>query len=281
MAPLRRCLRLVALVIVTAAAFAAALLLRLRARLFFVRHDGRPAVVRAWARAVAAVIGLRVDASGPVPRPPCLVVANHVSYLDIIVLGTKVPAVLVAKSDVANWPIIGTLCRAAGTLFIDRASRFRLPSVLAEMARVLDTGGAIIVFQEGTSTDGRRVQAFRSSALEPVAAGGYPVQYAALFYQTGIGMPPAEQAVCWWGDMTLVDHLWRLLALPSVTARLRFGADPGGARDRRTLALRLHAAVAGSLADIRASALPDEHDTQRRAAAPCGPQADAGPDAVF
>lgn len=177
-------------------------------------------------------------------------------YTDGLKSLTCVPAVFVAKSDVAQWPVAGTICRAAGTLFIDRTDRWRLPTVLGTIARVLDTGGAVIVFPEGTSSDGRRVLPFNSSTLEPVAACGHRVYYAALAYETAGGFPPAELALCWWGDMTLVDHLWELLTLPSVSARLRFGIDPGGEIDRRALAKRLHHSVSTAHAELKAETGP-------------------------
>lgn len=245
-------MRAAALVAGTVIAYTVVLVLSWRARLFYVRKDGRPDVFRVWARFAAWTMGISIHADGPVPEPPCLVVANHLSYLDIIVLGSFVPAVFVAKSDVAQWPVAGVMCRAAGTLFIDRADRWRLPTVLGNIARVLDTGGAVVVFPEGTSSDGRRVLPFNSSTLEPVAACGHRLYFAALVYDTPGGLLPPELTVCWWGDMTLVDHLWRLLTLPAVSARLRFGIDPGGESDRRALAKRLHHSVGTAHAELKA-----------------------------
>lgn len=249
-------MRAVALAAETVVAYTVVLVLSWRARLFYVRTDGRPDVFRVWARCAAWTIGLEIHADGPIPEPPCLVVCNHLSYLDIIVLGSCVPAVFVAKSNVAQWPVVGAMCRAAGTLFIDRTDRWRLPTVLGNIARVLDTGGAVVVFPEGTSSDGRRVLPFNSSTLEPVAACGHRVSYAALVYDTAGGLPPAELTVCWWGDMTLVDHLWGVLTLSSVSARLRFGIDPGGETDRRALAKRLHHSVSTAHAELQAETGP-------------------------
>jgi 1-acyl-sn-glycerol-3-phosphate acyltransferase len=200
---------------------------------------------------VARIVGLRVVVDGPVPSAPGLLVANHLSYLDIIVLGSIVPAVFVARGDLAGWPVVGPVARAAGTLFIERSDRWRLPSVLAEVRRVIDTGGRVIVFPEGTSSDGRQVLPFRSSTLEPVAAVGLPVAWAALQYETGPGLPPPEQAVCSWGKMTLAGHLCRLLMLPRVTGHVQFGRYPGGEPDRRELACRLQRAVSDAHASLQ------------------------------
>jgi 1-acyl-sn-glycerol-3-phosphate acyltransferase len=251
MGKLRIALRLVALAAATGIAYVVVLLLHVRAQIVSVHTDRRPAVCRVWARCVARIVGLRIHSVGPLPVAPCVVVANHLSYLDIVVLGASVPAVFVAKSDMAAWPFLGRPARAAGTLFIDRTNRFLLPSALAAITRVLDRGGNVVVFPEGTSSDGRRVLPFKSSPFEPAAAGGHRVYYAALLYETGPGMPHPEQAVCWWGDMTLLGHLCGLLALPRVTARIQFGVDPGGEPGRRAMANRLHRSVSDAHAELR------------------------------
>jgi 1-acyl-sn-glycerol-3-phosphate acyltransferase len=251
-AHLRALARATVIAIQTVLAMIAVLLLAARASLFYVRSDGRPAVMRLWARSVAWAMGLRIVASGPLPDAPCLIVANHLSYIDIIVLGSLVPAVFVAKTEVARWPLLGPASRAAGTLFTDRQNRWRLPTLLAGINRILDTGGVVVLFPEGTSSDGQRVLPFRSAVLEPASAGGYRVFFAALAYRTPATAPPAREAVCWWGDMTLIDHLWRMLALRRITARVVFGRDAGDHADRRATALRLHTAVSEAHAGLLA-----------------------------
>jgi 1-acyl-sn-glycerol-3-phosphate acyltransferase len=133
---------------------------------------------------------------------------NHLGYLDILMLATQVDAPFVAKAEVAHWPVIGLLCRSVGTIFIDRARKRDLPRVIDEMVAALQRGRRVIFFPEGTSTSGATVLPFRSPLFEATIRTGVPVRYASLAYCTPKGAPPAHQVVCWWGDMTFIDHVY-------------------------------------------------------------------------
>lgn len=203
----------------------------------------RAGVTRAWARALLAVLGVRLEVEGRPPEPPFLLVANHLGYLDVLVLAATVPTVFVAKAEIAGWPVFGALARAGGTVFVDRAARREIPRVAAEMRRVLEEGRGVVLFPEGTSTCGAEVAPFRPSLLAPAAAGSLPVSWAVLGYATPAGSPPAHLAVCWWGDMPLPGHLLGLLALPAIDARVTFGSEAVADPDRKRLADRLHEEV--------------------------------------
>lgn len=209
------------------------------------------ALVRAWGRGVAAILGLRITVDGEPPEPPFLLVSNHLSYVDIVTLMSQMPAVFVAKSEVAGWPFLGRLSRAANTIFVDRARRADVVRVNELIGAVLDSGRGLVMFPEGTSSRGHEVLPFRTSLLEPAIRIGHPVSYAALSYRTPAGSPPASTSVCWWGDMTFLGHFYGLLMLPSFSARLVFGAEPVRAENRRDLADRLRAAVARQFAPLR------------------------------
>jgi 1-acyl-sn-glycerol-3-phosphate acyltransferase len=118
---------------------------------------------------------------------------------------------------------------------------------MGEIQGVLDAGQGVLLFAEGTSSAGDRVLPFRSPLLEVAARGGIPVSYAGLRYRTGPGMPPAGEAVSWWRDVSLADHLFGLLRLPGFEAELVFGEEPLVGEERKDLALRLRSAVAGTL----------------------------------
>jgi 1-acyl-sn-glycerol-3-phosphate acyltransferase len=205
------------------------------------------ALQRAWARRLLRIVGARLSVRGE-PGPCELLVTNHLSYVDILVLSAQVDAVFVAKSEIASWPIAGTLCRTVGTLFVDRERRRVLPEVVQAVAAAAREGRTVVVFPEGTSTDGSHVLPFKPSLLEAAAREGWRVGWAALRYRTGEGGPPASEAICWWRDMTLLPHLRRLLALPGFEAELTFGetlvADP----DRKRLAGLLWHAVRAQVA---------------------------------
>ena len=197
-------------------------------------------VMRWWGRIFLAVLGIEVELSGPAPRPPFILVANHSSYLDIPLLASAAGGVFVAKHEIAGWPLIGFVVRGMGTVFVNRGVRRDIPRVLERIGEVLDLGDGVILFPEGTSTPGDEVAPFRPSLLEAPARGRLPVSCAAISYRTGDGEPPARTAVCWWGDMTLFDHVWRLAKLRGVQARLAFGDGTATADNRKELAADLH-----------------------------------------
>lgn len=199
--------------------------------------------VRTWARAVARTLCLRVTVDGAVPAPPYFLVANHLSYLDVIALWTQVDGAFLAKAEVARWPVIGFLARSVGTCFIDRTRKSDVPRAVAALERALHERGGVIVFPEGTSSAGEHVLPFRPSIFQVAAASGTAVCCASLAYETGDDEPPASQSVCWWGDMTFGAHLYRLFGLREVRARITFSGERLAHADRKLLAARAHALV--------------------------------------
>ncbi len=192
-----------------------------------------------WARIAAFILGLKIDASCNAPAAPFLLVSNHLSYVDVVVFASQLDCLFVAKKDVESWPIIGSLCRSFGTIFIDRRNQRDLARVNGEIARALEDGCGVILFAEGTSSDGSTVLPFRSSLLEAAARGALPVSYAAVSYRVLGDDPPARLSVCWWGDMTFVSHFAGLLGLKRIQATVSFGSDEIRADDRKVLAERL------------------------------------------
>lgn len=207
---------------------------RLRCRNFIFRN---------WARGVLRAINARVSASGMAPEAPFILVANHLSYVDIALIASRVDAVFIAKSEIASWPLVGLLCKSVGTLFVNRSLRRDVPRVVAEIERVLEDGQGVALFAEGTSSGGTEVLKFRPSLLEVAARQSTPVSYASLSYRTGSEVDPARSRVCWWGNMPFAPHAWRLLTLPGFDATLAFGGEPILDDDRKRLAERLHAEV--------------------------------------
>jgi 1-acyl-sn-glycerol-3-phosphate acyltransferase len=202
---------------------------------------------RLWARGALALLGVEVDVRGVPPAAPFLLVCNHLGYLDVLVLASRLDAAFVAKAEVASWPMIGLLCRSMGTLFVDRGRKSSLPAALAAIEGELSRGRGVVLFPEGTSSDGARVLPFHPSLLAAALRAGMPVSWAALQYRTPRGAPPAGDAVCWWGEMAFLPHLWNLLALPGIEAKLRLGDEQVAGGDRKELADRLWAAIAARL----------------------------------
>lgn len=205
-----------------------------------------PAIVRAVCRAVLAIIGLKVEPEGQAMAGPGAMVANHASWLDILVLNSLARVVFVAKAEVAGWPAIGPLARAAGTVFI-RRERSDAHVQRALLAERIGSGTQILFFPEGTSTDGRRVLAFKPTlfaAFFETTLPGFAIQPVTVVYTA----PPGHDArfYGWWGDMGLGGHLLAVLAAPRHgRVRVVFHAPLTVAdfADRKALARAAEAAV--------------------------------------
>jgi 1-acyl-sn-glycerol-3-phosphate acyltransferase len=213
-------------------------------------------------RYLRAVIGVRVTVRGePTPRRPLLLVANHVSWLDIAILGSLFPLSFIAKAEVGRWPVIGHLSRLQRTLYVDRERRSATATTNSEMAGRLASGDALVLFAEGTSSDGTRVQPFRSSLLggvrEAIRRAGtnepIPVQPLAICYRGYRGLPIdrwRRARYAWFGDMELAPHAPALIADGVIEVDLVFGeaVDYAEATDRKRLARSLEREVATMLA---------------------------------
>lgn len=196
-------------------------------------------LMRAWSRGVCALLGLRVTVRGRPPSPPFLLVANHLSYVDIVVLAACAEGVFVARGDLSGWPVLGRLSRSVDTLYVDRRNRRDLPRIGASMRAMLREGRGVYLFPEGTSSGGASILPFKPAILDLAARHSIPVWYAAISYRTPAGSAPASQAVCWWGDMTFIKHLVALAGLPGFEARVAFGEEPLLDTDRKALAAGL------------------------------------------
>lgn len=207
------------------------------------RRAWRSRCVSSWATAIANAVGVRLHVSGPIPSAPFLLVSNHLSYLDIIVLLSLTDGRFVARHDLGSWPFIGLLVRAGGTILVERERRADAAAAARAMREALDEGNGVVLFPEGTSTAGHHVLPFRSSLFEPAVQLGQPVSTVALRYETPDGSPSATDSVCWWGDMPFASHVWGVLMLPRIDAHVAFGREPVSGGDRKRLAAAAHESV--------------------------------------
>jgi 1-acyl-sn-glycerol-3-phosphate acyltransferase len=207
------------------------------------REAWRRRLFRIWTRAALRALGVELTVVGEVPTEPGFLVSNHLGYLDIPVLAACLPAVFVSKAEVRNWPVLGRMSRSMRTIYVRREKKRELPAVNREIGAALGRGDSIVVFPEGTSTNGSYLAAFRTSLLAPPAAAGLPVRYACLHYETEPGDLPPSVAVAWWGDMAFTPHVHDLLGLSRIRARVTFGSDPIREYDRKLLAEKLWQAV--------------------------------------
>ncbi|NNF03955.1 MAG: 1-acyl-sn-glycerol-3-phosphate acyltransferase [Rhodothermales bacterium] len=206
-------------------------------------------IVQHWSRGLARIIGMRRVVIGTPPEPPFCLVANHLSYIDVLVLHACTKGVLISRADVAKWPGIGFLARIAGTLFINRRRIRQIMDINEQIRAVLDRGDGVLFFPEGTSTAGDDVSRFRSPLLNYPAALSYPVHFAAIDYKSDSF--DVRKHVCWWADMTFVDHLYTLLTKPGFQARVRFGNAPITESNRKELAARLEDKVRALYEPVR------------------------------
>lgn len=213
----------------------------------YARFGGRPSLairsrcLQANCRRLLRVLRADVRATGCAPARG-LLVSNHLSYVDILLLGATAPCVFVAKSDVRRWPVLGPLTALAGTLYIHRERRSDASRMSGEIRRALDDGLLVVLFPEGTSTGGDVVLPFKSSLLGAIEGTKHPLTPAAIAYALRDG--DAAKEVCYWRDMTLLPHLWNLLGKQTLRAEVAFGrTERPGADDRKALSIRLHAEV--------------------------------------
>ena len=201
--------------------------------------------VQVWSRGMLRRIGIELVVKGqPDMRGPLMLVANHISWLDITSLHAARFCRFISKADIAQWPFIGKLASGIGTLFLERTSRRDAMRVVHHMADSLRAGDVLAVFPEGTTSDGRSLLPFHANLIEAAIVANVPVQPVALqFIDRTTGQP--SFAPCYIDDDTLAGSVWRTLVTPGITVVITFGElQLAEGRDRRTWALALQHAVA-------------------------------------
>ena len=209
---------------------------------------GRHERIRWWSVGLLRAVGMTVQLSGVAPRPGAtLVVANHVSWLDIAAIHAAAPhARFVSKADVLAWPLLGWLIKNAGTLFIERERKRDAVRVVHAMAEALQAGDTVAVFPEGTTGAGAELLPFHANLLQAAIATATPVQPIVLrFADAAQAYSPA---VAYIGETTLLQSVWRVACARGLTAHVQV-MPPVGTRhaDRRALALHLRDVMAAEL----------------------------------
>ncbi|WP_322515865.1 lysophospholipid acyltransferase family protein [Rhodopseudomonas palustris] len=204
-------------------------------------------IPRLYHRILCRLIGVRIREAGRRHgQGPVLILSNHVSWLDICVISALTPVTFVAKSEVAGWPLFGFLAKLQRTIFIDRQARHRTGDATAEIGARLADGDAVVLFAEGTSSDGSRVLPFRSAlvgavhhALADEARAAIGVQPMAVTY-TGFGGLPIgrelRERVAWYGDADLIPHFIGLLSTGAIDVTVSWGEPiAASATDRKAI----------------------------------------------
>lgn len=182
----------------------------------------------------------KVIVSGTFPSEG-LMVCNHLGYLDTIIIGAQRPLVFVAKSDTRNWPVIGLLIQSAGCILADRNRRSSAAETSSEILRAMESSLPVVLFPEGTSSDGSCVLPFKPTLLQIALDSRKPITPAAISYQAPTG--DLKNDVCYWGDHTFATHIIRLAKIRNLTAHLTIGSAPLLPADRKTAAQILHTEV--------------------------------------
>lgn len=203
-------------------------------------------------RCAARLLRLRFRREGTPAAGPVLYVANHVSWADIVVLAAALDASFVAKAEVAGWPALGWLSRRHGTLFVDRERRATVRGQRDALRARLASGGSLILFAEGTSSDGTGVLPFKPALFAAAMAEGVPVQAVTILWERvgGAAVDDGNRLrIAWIDDMTLLPHVWQLVKSGGAEARLIFHAPVGPAEfgSRAELAQHCRDQVAGPL----------------------------------
>lgn len=211
-----------------------------------------------WSRRLLAVMGIELRVLGALPEGG-LLVANHVSWLDIYVINAARPAGFVAKAEIRHWPLIGWLAQKTETLFIERGSHRHAQHIAHEMAARLKTGHRIAVFPEGTTSDGRQVMPFHAALFQPAISAGQPVQPLAIRYRDAAGRYTAAPAYI--DEMSFGESVRNTLAQRGIVAELVVlpAIAVAATSDRRQLAKAAEDAIRAAITPSRQAALPS-HD---------------------
>jgi lyso-ornithine lipid O-acyltransferase len=195
--------------------------------------------IHGWCRRIVRMLGFACSVEGELPRGGA-VVSNHLSYLDILLYSSVRPFVMVAKTEVRDWPLLGWLTAQAGTVYVERGGGPKTyPAVNAAMAEAYRSGLPVLFFPEGTTTDGVGVLSFRRGLFHSVLNNDVALRTSALRYSLEEhavnGDATVAEDICWWGDMTFGPHMFWLLGLKGLRARVQFGDEIVGRADRFVL----------------------------------------------
>lgn len=220
----------------------------IRRRLPKLDEAGRHMEIQAWAHEFIELLAIKLEAPVlPQQHGPLLLVANHISFIDIVVLLATSPCRLVSKADVHHWPLIGPMAVALGTVFIERESRRDAMRVVHHMAEAFAQGAVLAVFPEGTTGDGRELLPFHGNLLQAAIATDTPVQPLALRYEVA-STGALSTAPAYAGEDSVFDTLWRSLRTTDLQVRLVVGRlEHAQGRERRQWAQDLRQGIAVAL----------------------------------
>jgi lyso-ornithine lipid O-acyltransferase len=207
-------------------------------------------------RMLSKLLGFRIVVEGEIPaQGPVLLVANHVSWIDIVAFSAALPVSFIAKKEVGTWPLFGQLAKLQNSVFVDRERRHKTGSSRNEIQERLKAGDMLMLFPEGTSHDGLTVLPFKSAFLGAAELDNVPVVPVTIAYHRFHGLPMTRRMrprFAWYGDMDMPPHLWEVAQAGPIGITIRFHAplkigENGGRKDMTQLAYKQ---ISESLAQI-------------------------------
>jgi 1-acyl-sn-glycerol-3-phosphate acyltransferase len=214
--------------------------------------ERRHALNRAWSLKMLRLCGMRLVVHNDAARLDrgALVVANHISWIDIYVINAWRPTPFVSKAEIRQWPVVGWLAQQLDTVFIQREKRSDAKRIMHELAARLSAGELMCVFPEGTTSNGLGLLPFHANMFQAAVSAGVPVQPVCIMYEDAQGRQSTAPAYI--DDISLADSLDLLLRGGPLTAHVYVGAALAPDADRRVLAARAQDVVAGALQAMQA-----------------------------
>lgn len=203
----------------------------------------RNIMLKRWGIWSLSILQINLKVEGTIPKPPFYLVSNHLSYIDIIVYYALLDVTMVSKIEVRSWPFLGFMSKTFGVIFIDRHKRSDIERVNEQIAQNIHQYQGLLVFPEGTTSDGREVLRFRPSLMKVPIDQQLPVSSAAVSYRIQNAPDQTYCKVCWWGGATLLEHFFELGRQGRIEAVVRFSDERLLLDDRKDLANRLHEEV--------------------------------------
>jgi 1-acyl-sn-glycerol-3-phosphate acyltransferase len=214
--------------------------------------DGRQTLNRAWSLKMLRLCGMRLVVHNDSARLDCgaLVVANHISWIDIYVINAWRPTPFVSKAEIRQWPVVGWLAQQLDTVFIQREKRSDAKRIMHELSGRLSAGELMCVFPEGTTSNGLTLLPFHANMFQAAVSAAVPVQPLCIMYEDAHGRQSTAPAYI--DDLTLADSLNRVLCGGPLTAHVYVGAPLAPGEDRRALAAQAEGAIATALREMQA-----------------------------
>jgi 1-acyl-sn-glycerol-3-phosphate acyltransferase len=207
--------------------------------------------IQQWASRILEILHIEIECTGVGSAGRAgLIVANHLSWLDILVIQSLSPGVFVAKAEVRHWPVFGAMAQACATIFVERLSLRSTSCMVDSTVAAMEQGWSVVAFPEGTSSDGSTVAAFHANIFEAAIRAAAQVQPLALRYvnpETGV----ATQAALFIGEMGLLTSLRQIMATSAIRAQVRIGGNLScDGHTRKSLARQAHQRVQAQLLEL-------------------------------